>query len=93
MVIKRVGVLKLALFQCVLMGLFGLIAGLFFMIFGSMFARLGGAPNGTMMAGGIVALILFPIMYAVIGFIVGAIGAALYNLVASIIGGVEIDVE
>jgi len=38
-------------------------------------------------------LIFLPIMYGVIGFIAGAIGAALYNLVAGVVGGIEIEVE
>ncbi len=46
-----------------------------------------------LVGGGIFALILFPILYAIIGFIAGAISAALYNLVAGIVGGIEIDVE
>jgi hypothetical protein len=86
MVIKRIGVLKLAIFQAALMAAFGLIAALFLLVFGSMFA-----PRG--MGGGIFAIILFPILYAIIGFIAGAITAALYNLVAGIVGGIEIDVE
>jgi hypothetical protein len=87
MVIKRIGVLKLAIFQAALMAAFGLIAALFFLLFGSMFAGRVG------MGGGVFALILFPILYGIIGFIAGAISAALYNLVAGIVGGIEIDVE
>jgi hypothetical protein len=37
-------------------------------------------------------VIFLPILYGVLGLVVGAIGAALYNLLAGIIGGVEIDV-
>jgi hypothetical protein len=37
--------------------------------------------------------IFMPIIYAVMGFIFGVIGAALYNLVARWIGGFEIEVE
>jgi len=91
MVIKRVGVLRLAVFQSALMAAFGLIAALFVISFGAMFARAGG--GSAAMFGGVAALIIFPIMYGVIGFIAGAIGGALYNLVAGVVGGIEIEVE
>ena len=32
-------------------------------------------------------------MYGVMGFIGGAIGAFVYNLVAGVVGGIEIEVE
>ena len=94
MVIKRVAVLKLAIFQSALMAAFGLIAALIFMLFGAMFSGLAGhQAAGIMGIAGIAMLIFLPIMYGVIGFIAGAIGAALYNLVAGIVGGIEIEVE
>jgi hypothetical protein len=37
--------------------------------------------------------IFMPIIYGVMGFIFGVIGAALYNLVARWIGGLELEVE
>jgi hypothetical protein len=93
MVIKRVGVLKLAVFQMVLMAIFGVLIALLFMGFGAMIGGLGGQASAIAGAAGIAALIIFPIMYGVIGFIAGAIGGALYNLVASMIGGIEIEVD
>jgi hypothetical protein len=42
---------------------------------------------------GIGAIVIFPIMYGVLGVIGGVIMAALYNLVASITGGLEIEVQ
>lgn len=93
MVIKRINVLKLAIFQGALMAAFGLLAGVFFLVFGSMFAKLGGGAGTAGLIGGIGALIFLPILYGIIGFIGGAIGAFIYNLVASIVGGIEIEVE
>src|SRR5690348_6949054 len=93
MVIKRVGILKLAVFQMVLMAIFGVLIALLFMMFGAMIGSFGGHASAIGGAMGIVALIIFPIMYGVIGFIAGAIGGALYNLVASMIGGIEIEVD
>jgi hypothetical protein len=93
MVIKRIGVLKLAIFQSALMAAFGLIAAFFVLLFGSMFSGFNGQASSYAMAGGIAALIFFPILYGIIGFIAGALGAFLYNVVASIVGGIEMDVE
>jgi hypothetical protein len=93
MIIKRIGVLKLAIFQSAMMAAFGLFAALIVMLFGAMIGSMGNHAGAFGMIGGIAALIILPIMYGVIGFIAGAIGAALYNLVAGIVGGIEIDVE
>ena len=93
MVIKRVAVLKLAIFQAALMAAFGVIIALFFMGFGALFSGFGGHAAGFAGMMGVAALIFLPIMYGVIGFIAGAIGAALYNLIAGIVGGIEIEVE
>ncbi|HEX8371163.1 MAG TPA: hypothetical protein VF585_00150 [Chthoniobacterales bacterium] len=41
----------------------------------------------------ILMLALFPLVYAVMGFIAGIIGAAIYNLFAKWIGGIEVEVE
>jgi hypothetical protein len=93
MVIKRIGVLKLAIFEGAMMAAFGLLAALVFMAFGAMLSGVshGGGMIGAV--GGIAALIILPILYGVLGFIAGAISAALYNLIAGIVGGIEIDVE
>src|SRR5262249_16797035 len=90
MIIKRVGVMKLAIFQGALLALFGLLAAIFMLAVGSMFGAKLGAFG---MAAGVAALIILPIFCGVLGFIVGAIYAALYNLVAGMVGGIEIEGE
>ena len=94
MVIKRINVLKLAIFQAAMMAAFGLLAGLLMLVFGSMFSGLiGGNTGSAVVAGGIGMVIFLPIMYGIFGFIAGAIGAFIYNLVAGVVGGIEIEVE
>lgn len=93
MVIKRIGVLKLAIFQAAMMAAFGLLAALVIMAFGSILSGMGHQAGMMGMVGGVAALIILPIMYGIFGFIAGAIGAALYNLIAGIVGGIEMDVE
>lgn len=93
MVIKRINVLKLAIFQGAMMAAFGLLGGVFILLFGSMFARMGADAGAAGMIGGVGAIIFLPILYGIFGFIAGAIGAFVYNLVAGVVGGVEIEVE
>ena len=99
MVIKRIGVLKAGVIQASIMALFGLIIGLCFLLFGTMLAGLTGGSDGTAaagalgMLGGMGMVIFLPIMYGVTGFLAGVIGAAVYNLVAGMVGGLEIEVE
>lgn len=37
--------------------------------------------------------LLMPVFYGVFGFIFGAISAALYNLIARWVGGIQVEVE
>jgi hypothetical protein len=92
MIIRRIAPLSMAKLQAILMGLMGLLIG----AFTSLFALLAGAgTEGGMFAMllGAGAIIVFPILNAVIGFIGGAIGALLFNLAASLSGGLEVDAE
>jgi hypothetical protein len=100
MIIKRIGVLKAATVQACVMGLFGLLFGLCFLLFGTLFGSMmgsmsnsAGAGAGLGMIGGNGMMIFLPIMYGVMGFVAGAIGAAVYNLVAGWVGGIELEVE
>ncbi len=43
--------------------------------------------------GALVILIFAPLFYGVLGFIVGIVGAFVYNLMAGWIGGIEVEVE
>jgi len=101
MVIRRIGVLSVAKIYGVLMAvcglIFGVIYGLFAMVFGA--AMLSQSTGGSRAAaaggviGGLAALVMIPVFYAVAGFIIGALSALLYNAGASIIGGVELELE
>ena len=42
---------------------------------------------------GVGAIILFPLLYGVMGLIIGAISAALYNLFARMVGGLEVELQ
>ena len=90
--IKKVGVLSYAKIAGALGAVIGFIIGLILALVGTaMMAAFPNAPGGLSLFVGVVAIIVVPIVYGIIGFIGGAIVAFLYNLVAGWIGGVEIE--
>jgi hypothetical protein len=56
------------------------------------FFLLGALAGREGFGGGIAFAVMFPVIYAVGGFLGGIIGAALYNLVAKWTGGLEFEV-
>jgi len=90
--LTKIGVLSLAKFQAVMMALIGLAAGIIYSFGGAIYDIFTiGLNEGTALA--FLALLGMPIMFAAYGFIIGALGAFLYNLVAEWLGGIEIDIE
>jgi hypothetical protein len=85
--IRNINPIQYAIVNAVLCALIGLILGVFFGLFSSAMGAL--APGGGGMNFGWLSIIIFPIMYAVIGFIAGLIGAFVYNIVAGWTGGIE----
>jgi hypothetical protein len=99
-VITRIAPMSAAKISGLLYALFGFIAGalisLFMTVLGGMVPSDSDAGMGFPMVGmffGAGAIIMLPIFYGILGFIGGAIGAFLYNLVAGWIGGIEMDVR
>ena len=94
MVITRFGALSCAKIVGTLYAIVGLLLGGIL----SVIATAGGlasSARGVIPLGalGFGAIIFFPILYGCIGF-VGALAAAwLYNLVAGLVGGIEIEVQ
>ena len=95
MVIKRIGPVSLAKIA----GTLYAILGLFFGGILSLMALAGGFASNTSGAGGIGAIVgvgaivFFPILYGGIGFVSSLIGAWLYNVLAGMVGGIELDVQ
>lgn len=86
LVIKRIGWLSVGLVFGAMYLIIGLIAGVFLFLVALL------NPQEAAF-GGLAALILSPLLYGVLGFIGGIIGAALYNLVAPLVGGIRIETE
>jgi len=98
MVVRRINPLSCAKVFGVLYALGGLLAGAFI----SILAMLGGLaglasdePGGAFLGliFGAGAIIVLPIFYGVMGAIVTTIAALLYNLVAGLTGGIEVEVS
>lgn len=95
--ISHIVPLSLAKAMGVLYAFIGLFIGGLLTLFSVMGAALGGAMKqeggGFGMLFGLGAIIIAPILYGVLGFIGGLIMAFLYNLVAKVVGGVELDLS
>ena len=96
MVVKRVGPLSAAKLMGVLYALAGLLVGglisLISIVGGALATAGEGSPFASMLFGA-GAIVVLPIFYGVLGFVTTLIGAALYNVVASMVGGVELEVQ
>lgn len=95
--LRRIAPLPIAKIFGILYALVGLIFVPFFAIAGiaGLFAGTGDGNAGAagVVIGMIAMAVIFPIMYGVMGFFGGIIVAALYNLIARWVGGIEFDVE
>lgn len=95
MIVRRIGVLSLAKIMGALYTGIGLVIGAFVALLSLFGAALGAGESPEAWMGtffGIGAIVFLPIFYGLLGFVGGLIGAALYNLVAGFIGGLELDV-
>ena len=95
MVIKRIKPASCAKILGVIYAIFGLVAGVIFSLLSLVGGTLGSAgsrlPGGALF--GTLAIVFLPITYGIIGFISALIGAWLYNVLAGVVGGIEMDVE
>jgi len=94
--LKKVGVMSVAKVSAVLSAIYGLVMGVFFALSASYLTVLvptAGASAGFFLSFGILSIIVMPIFFAIGGFIGGAVGAFLYNLVAKAVGGIKMEFE
>ena len=95
MVIRRIGPMSCARISGTLYAVMGLILGAIF----SLMAMAGGlSAESFEQAGfaavfGVTAIIILPLMYGGIGFIATLIAAWLYNILAGVVGGIELDLQ
>lgn len=92
-VFKRFGVLQMAK---VLGVIYFLMTAVFCIPFGLIVMLMGGIQGQEGAVGGAIGgigMLFLPVLYGAVGFIGGAIFAALYNVVAGFVGGIEVEIE
>ncbi len=95
MVIKRVGPVSCAKISGTLYAIIGLFAGAGFSLL-SLLGTFGSRSTREVVpfaALGVGSIIVFPILYGAIGFLFSLIAAWLYNFLARLVGGIQIDIE
>lgn len=98
MIVRRVRPLSLGKILGAMYVIFGLIAGLIISAVSVLGFAIGSvaAPDELgNMAGllfGVGAVVFIPLVYGTLGFIGGLIAALVYNLIAGVVGGIEIEV-
>ena len=98
MVLKRIGVLSAGKVLALLYACIGFIAGCFVSLFATLgfFAALADKNlPGPFVAAflGLGALIMMPLLYGALGFLIGVVGSAIYNGLAKLVGGIELDLR
>lgn len=98
--LTRIGVGSAAKISGALYAALGLIIGVFFALFALIGAGFAGmaaqddnAPAFLSAMFGVGAVVLFPLFYGLLGLVGGAVCAAIYNLLARMIGGLEVEME
>ena len=97
MQLKRIGPLSLARLAAGLYGAIGLFIGAIFAIAAMVGAGIGGAAGesnpllGVLL--GVGAIVFLPLIYGVLGALGALLIAALYNLLAGWLGGVDLTLE
>lgn len=98
--LKRIEPLSAGKILAGIYGVFGLILGvIYFFIILAIATAAGAASNYLWLGliggliGGLVAAALITLFYAGIGFIAGLISAAIYNVAAHKLGGLQIETE
>lgn len=92
--IKKIGILSLAKISALLYAIMGLIVGVFMALISLIGAAFSQSTTGMFgMLFGVGAIILLPIFYGAMGFVMGVVTAWLYNIIANWIGGLELEFE
>src|ERR1039457_7216995 len=91
--LRSVGVLSCAKIYGIIHMALGILFGVFFVLIG--IAGLAVAPGQQKfgMIGFLIIAALSPFIYGALGFVIGAVGALLYNWIASAIGGLEMELD
>jgi len=98
--LRSIAVVSCAKVLAILYGILGLLIGALFSLFFLIGAAVAPAAAFPVAANrgvislmfGVGSIVFFPICYAVIGAVGGLVMAGLYNVIASHVGGIEIEI-
>jgi hypothetical protein len=91
--LRAVGVLSSARILAVVQAAIGILVGFLFLLFAAVGAAIVPGQQRLGMIGIVVIAVLMPVFYGVLGFVMGAVWAFVYSVVAQSIGGLELEFE
>ena len=95
MVIRRIGPMSCARISGTLYAIMGIVLGAIFSLAALAGAFIGDSSQGPFAAAmfGVAAIVILPLLYGGLGFIATFIAAWLYNILAGVVGGIELDLQ
>jgi hypothetical protein len=90
--VKSIGVFSTARLMGLCYFALGLLLSPFFLLVGCL-QQVAGARESLGAIAGTAVAIMIPFLYAIVGFIGGAVGALLYNLFANWVGGIQVELK
>ncbi|GBE19554.1 MAG TPA: hypothetical protein ENG87_02370 [Candidatus Pacearchaeota archaeon] len=91
--LKRVGVMKMAVFLGLSTAFIGLVLGVFSTIITSLISLPSYLPAKTSLITGYWSILILPIVYGILGFLTGLVFTPINNLILRIIGGISLDID
>ena len=93
-VVQRIGLASAFKVGLVVYGCLGIVGGVFCSVIAFAGIQLAGHPHMPLAPwGGLLALIVCPVMYGLVGGIATIISAFLYNLASGWVGGLQVEIR
>jgi hypothetical protein len=89
---KRLGIIPLGIVYAVILGVFGILPAVLYGLIGGILGTSFGAPAFVPDLG-FIGIVAFPLGFAIAGFILGVVGAVMFDIVAFVTGGIGLEVE
>ena len=95
MIVRRIGAVSAAKVSGVLYAAIGFVVGCFFALLSLLGIAVSRDAGGALSSAffGVGAVVLLPLFYGGLGFVATLVMAALYNLIAGWVGGIEVELE
>lgn len=92
-ILTKIDVMSTAKIYAIMMAIFGLVMGIMLAIMNYFLPTATIEPEVAYFPFGWSAIIIFPIMYGIMGFLTGALMAWLYNTLSAKIGGIKLEIK